>query len=603
MTQSSSTPEALRRPGRARAVAALWLTCALGAVESSRAARSHAGSAGDGDELHGRAAFQAPKPSYHDHAEVCALVNTWVAADERVQRVELGSTREGREVPAFRFGAGAGSSAQSRTVLLIGGLDGRSQAGCEAVLWSAWEFLGELDHLPPDLSMVVIPWGAPDGLARTHGGADLSGRSAAPTDDDGDRSVDEDGADDLDGDGMVLDMVIADPEGGRWCFSEDHRFLVPASPGDAPRYSLTREGRDDDLDGSFNEDGPGGVDFNAHFPVGWSRVRDSAAYLGASEVGGAWPLSEPVARRIADLCLSEDIALCISFVGTHGGLDFGRVGDGGGKDAYGDDPCAVAPEVERRIRLAFERVTGRLRCDSMGMRTASGRLVDWLGTVRGCVAMELAVWGPDVVGVDGRPFEARSQRMAAQVDRSMDALETGRPLGAVDAAWAYWLDDVQGGAGFHDWHPVDLGRGVTGWVGGWEPRTRVNPPEEILQASLEGISRFVHEISLGLPRIEVDVLNVERIGDLVQIDAQVTNRGGLETKLVRGESAGEVTVSLHRVEKEEIVAGAAVTRLDQLGPGESSRTLRWLIQAKPGAAVQIRASAAFTPVVVREVRP
>ncbi|MFT5733643.1 MAG: hypothetical protein ACJAZN_002051 [Planctomycetota bacterium] len=566
---------------------------------------------GDGVAV-GGPRFQKPSRGYHDYQEVALLVDAWVAADPRVTAVDLGATLGGRRVPALRFssrfegpGGGAGSSA-TRTVLLLGGMDGLSQAGCEAVLWSTHGLLVELDHLASDLSFIVVPWAAPDALAQTHGGVDRTGRNLARVDDDRDGLVGEDGPDDLDGDGLLLDMAVPDPENGAWCFAEDHRFLVPARPGDAPRYRLTREGRDDDHDGRYNEDGAGGVNYNAHFPIGWEAGAQSAAR-------GPWPLSESVPRRIADLALAEDVALCLSFTGSGGGIRFGcqpgagndaRHGQSSGKSTQSAGPT-VSLDAERRIRLAFERTTGRMGCPGAEGMQPTGRAVDWLASMLPCVAMDVAVWGPDVVGVDGRPFEARPTHLrlgTSGLDRSKEALDAGRPLSDIDAAWAFWLDDIRGGAGFQDWHPVDLGQGRVGLVGGWEPRTRINPPADSLGSAIEGIPLFVHELVAGLPRLEIEVLGVERIGDLVQIDARVINRGGLGTDLLRAENTGVVNVQLERVDAANVVAGSLKTTFPRLGPGASSRTLRWMIQAKPGSSIRIRATAKTSPVALREVR-
>ncbi|QDV06907.1 Zinc carboxypeptidase [Planctomycetes bacterium Poly30] len=569
------------------ALLASWL---LGIAPEGRAQM------GDGGLDPAATSFQKPKRDYHDYQEICLLVDAWVAADPRVESIDLGESREGRSVPAFRFSSrrpeeSSGLSIETRTVLIVGGIDGRSQAGCEAALWSAHGLLAGIDHLASDLSFVVVPWASPDALSRTHEGIDWSGRSMAPTDDDGDGSFAEDGPDDLDGDGLILDMAVPDPEHGKWCFAEDHRFLVPARPGDAPRYTLTREGRDDDRDGLFNEDGLGGVNFNAHFPVGWGSSADAPGR-------GPWPMSEGVPRRFADLALRENVVLCVSFAGAGGGVDFGR-------PSADSVEGGASSDAEHRIRLAFERTTGRIGCSSNVAEPPSGRAVDWIVSVLPCVAMDVAVWGPAVVGVDGRPFAPRLHRGgtgSGALDRSKEALDAGRPLCDSDAAWAFWLDDIRGGAGFQDWHPVDLGQGRVGWVGGWEPRTRYNPPADCLQGAIEGLPRFVYELVAGLPRLELEILSVERMGDLVQIDARVTNRGGLGTDLTHRKGAGEVTVELDRVDPASLVAGSMSTRFQKLGPSESSRTLRWMIQVKPGATVRIRARAATSPMVIREVR-
>src|SRR5690606_28189738 len=59
-----------------------------------------------------------------------------------------------------------------------------------------------------------------------------------PRDDDGDGLFDEDGTDDLDGDGNICQMRIKDPHGDYKTDPEDPRLLVRVKPGEKGEYSL-----------------------------------------------------------------------------------------------------------------------------------------------------------------------------------------------------------------------------------------------------------------------------------------------------------------------------------------------------------------------------
>ena len=93
----------------------------------------------------------------------------------------------------------------------------------------------------------------------------------------------------------------------------NQRLLARARPGDAPRYQLTLEGKDDDGDGRFNEDGVGGVVLDLNFPVG-----RTGPWL--DELAGELPLSETLARSYADFALLQRAAIVILFQGNHGRL-------------------------------------------------------------------------------------------------------------------------------------------------------------------------------------------------------------------------------------------------------------------------------------------
>ena len=95
---------------------------------------------------------------------------------------------------------------------------------------------------------------------------------------------------DVDGDGRVLQMRIADPDGAWMAHPDDERLLVPVPPDGAPagaaRYRLLDEGTITDHDGFTvpTPRPPEGLDLNRNFPAGWSTQ-----VLGS----GDHPLSEP----------------------------------------------------------------------------------------------------------------------------------------------------------------------------------------------------------------------------------------------------------------------------------------------------------------------
>ncbi len=251
---------------------------------------------------------------YRDHMGVEELVAAWVeSSGGRLRTIELPTTRGSRSAPAFEWGTSGVLPLEERpTLILLGGLDGVSYAGGEAVLKAASGLIQRTSSLPEELTFIAIPWASPDGLQRTFEGVSISGVNYARSDEDGDEALDEDGPDDLDGDGLLLDMLIEDPD-GEWTRASDPRFLGLARPGDAPRYRLVREGADDDGDGLFNEDEVGGVNLDSNFPVGWETS-------GRGSGVGTWPLSEDLARSIADLALARRTACVLVFQGNHESL-------------------------------------------------------------------------------------------------------------------------------------------------------------------------------------------------------------------------------------------------------------------------------------------
>ena len=326
-----------------------------------------------------------PAPRYRPAAELDPLLRGWLGTG-LAERLSLGTSAGGRELVGVVFGGRGQLPLNERpTVLLIGGLDGVSLAGAEAVVRVTDELLAAPERLPPDIAFLAVPYANPDGLARTLASATGDGRNDAPADEDGDGAADEDGPDAQDDDGQITSLLIED-QAGRWARAEDDRLLRPARPGDAPRYALAREGRDDDGDGRFNEDGPGGIVPDQDFPVDWR-----GPWTGAPS--GPWPLASPEARALADVALARRCALAVLFQGAHGGLAMpGGVGLAAPADgAAGEEGTPILAPDRVAYELAgrrFAAATGRperspLRlCDARGAERP-GAALDWLYLARG----------------------------------------------------------------------------------------------------------------------------------------------------------------------------------------------------------------------------
>jgi hypothetical protein len=92
-----------------------------------------------------------------------------------------------------------------------------------------------------------------------------------PKDDDNDGLFDEDGPDDLDGDGNICTMRKADPFGRYKTDPEEPRLMIPVKPDEKGEWTLLgNEGIDNDGDGRINEDAEGYVDGNRNWGYNWA---------------------------------------------------------------------------------------------------------------------------------------------------------------------------------------------------------------------------------------------------------------------------------------------------------------------------------------------
>jgi hypothetical protein len=135
-----------------------------------------------------------------------------------------------------------------------------------------------------------------------------------PYDEDHDGLADEDGPDDLDGDGSITMMRKKDPRGNLKTDPTDPRLMVPVKPGEKGEYVLLgEEGIDNDGDGLVNEDGPGGYDMNRNF--GWNWQPDYVQ-RGA----GDYPFCFEETKAIADFIVAHPNIAGVQSFHNFGGM-------------------------------------------------------------------------------------------------------------------------------------------------------------------------------------------------------------------------------------------------------------------------------------------
>ena len=148
----------------------------------------------------------------------------------------------------------------------------------------------------------------PDGAEAMFASVKMNRRTnTRPWDEDNDGRTDEDGPEDLNGDGYITVMRVPDPAGRYMIDPSDARAMKRADPskGESGRFTLYWEGTDNDGDGYINEDGPGGVDLNRNFQHAYPYWEGDA---------GPHMVSEVETRALMDFTLAHrNIAVVITF--------------------------------------------------------------------------------------------------------------------------------------------------------------------------------------------------------------------------------------------------------------------------------------------------
>lgn len=187
---------------------------------------------------------------------------------------------------------GTGDRDKKPGIAILGGIEGNYLLGTELAVGFAENLLKESDNkeiknLLDRLTFYVLPNVSPDATEQFFSEMKYERTcNARPTDDDRDFSIDEDPNEDLNNDGLITLIRVTDPSGTYLESDEDKRILVPAdlSKGQMGIFRVYSEGIDNDKDGSFNEDGSGGVNFNKNFTFNYEEFRMNAGLHAISEL-------------------------------------------------------------------------------------------------------------------------------------------------------------------------------------------------------------------------------------------------------------------------------------------------------------------------------
>ncbi len=244
---------------------------------------------------------------YRTYDEMTSALRALAQANANlVKLVDLGKSHEGRSVWAVELANRSGAAVDGRPALLVAAnLEGDQLIGSELALHLARHLARayasdpQVKTLLDEHAVYILPRVNPDGAEQMFGKVKSFRRTnARKFDEDNDGRVDEDGPEDLNGDGFISVMRVKDPKGLYMAHPDDARLLrrADAQRGEAGGWSVYWEGTDNDGDGFINEDGPGGVDLNRNFQHRYPYYTADA---------GPHMVSEPETRAVMDYVLTK----------------------------------------------------------------------------------------------------------------------------------------------------------------------------------------------------------------------------------------------------------------------------------------------------------
>ncbi|MBD3414505.1 MAG: hypothetical protein GF421_08760 [Candidatus Aminicenantes bacterium] len=437
----------------------------------------------------------------------------------------------------------------------------------------------EIKKLVDHHTFYICPVLNPDGVFNSVEKGKAQRANSQNKDDDRDGKTNEDGPDDLNGDGFITSFRYPDPQGRYVIDDQDSRLMTRLGDHeetDRMRYSVIREDTDNDKDGRRGEDPEDGVDINRNFPEGWFKEN------GLPGGQGKYPTSTPEAHAVAEFFTNHRNIIMAQFYHTSGGFTFRPMGTAphtkmhpmdvavfdlimGKKylEIIGDEiPEAwqnpesldrFKTELKEKSKNKYAAMRGyelprgwRVSYnESRDRRYSYGMATDWAYMQYGMYSITTELWN-----------------FRKDIPDFPEIKDTGRSSDSWRALLKY-QDEKYDGKFFVPWkqyiHP-ELGEGE---IGGWIPIYRNNAfPGKPLVQVCEKHWKFEHFRASLMPRIEItDVqtrvlfstdnartASVFRQGNhvsiekgepkgkfrIIEISATIENKGKLATHLARG---------------------------------------------------------------------
>lgn len=539
------------------------------------------------------------KPQFHwdryfDQDQVTAALHTLHAAYPTLTELRsLGTSEEGRDIWLLVISNQATGPDTAKPAMYVdGAIHGNEVQSTEVCLYLAWLLLdrhGEWDRITELVDRVtfyIVPTVNVDSRARFFDGpsSERIGRSAIiPHDDDGDGLYDEDGPEDLDGDGMILQMRVRDPHGTHRSDPDDPRLLLRVRPGEKGEWTLLGlEGVDNDGDGLVNEDPPGYVDMNRNWGFNW---RPSYLTRGS----GAFPHSADATRAVSDFLAAHlNIGFVFAFHNTGGMWLRGP----GSTDLPPYDAQDLA--IWDWLGVEGERTVPGYRylIAHQDLYTTHGDFDEFMYQIYG------------VLGFVGEITMAAEYAFRGRNDR---------PSGPDGTIWSRrpplrekqrFNDRLMLGEMFRDWQPFDHPQYGPIEIGGWKPLTIRTTPGWLLPETLHRNAMFVVLTATEFPSLSVEITAIEDLGGgLRRVRARAANAGGLPTLSAHARHKQLCPPDLFTItgDRLEVLSGGLLRdvhlgvvetvrhrpeRLQTWVPGNGAREAEWIVRGRGRVVVR-----------------
>jgi murein tripeptide amidase MpaA len=550
---------------------------------------------------------------FYRYAELTRLLEDYAAArPDLVALSSIGKSHEGRDIWLVTLtNSGTGSAADKPALWVDGNIHAAELTASTACLYylhtlvSGYGEQREPTQLLDTRAVYICPRLNPDGAELALADRPRHIRSSTRPYPHDEAPVDGLSIEDIDGDGRILSMRVADPHGPWKKHPAEPRLMVAREPGEfgGEYFRVLPEGSLKNWDGlvaAVNRDREG-LDLNRNFPSLW---RQEFEQVGA----GPYPASEPEVRAMVHFVTSHpNIGAAVSFH-THSGVILRPMGTQSDDDMVPEDLWTY-----KRFSDLGEKLTGYPAISiyhdfKYHPKEIITGTQDWLYEHLGALFWTVELWAPN--------------REAGITDYDWIHWYRDHPV-EDDLKLLKWSDEQCAGHAYVDWRPFMHPQLGAVEIGGWDKMNYWrNPPPALREREAARFPAWMTQIGLSLPKLELLRTEVRALGpDTWRVRLAVANAGwlpayvskrALARKTVRGvvfeihlDGGATLVAGKPRIEGPQLEGHAPKSSLLAFLPNREPMADRavaeWIVRARVGTRLSLSARAERAGVVRTEV--
>ncbi len=579
---------------------------------------------------------------YHTPAEVQQIMKQLQQSNpERVKLQQIATSPGGEPVSILEIGKG---TTAVPGIFVGANFEGNVPLATEGALRLAQMLLDSAQYLAGQ-RWYILPLPNPDAAKGYFSGAKYE-RSVNnfSVNNDMDEAANEDGFEDLNGDGLITQMRVKDLTGSYIVSKSDPRIMVraDAKKNERGEYKIYTEGTDNDSDGEYNEDGEGGINVGISFPHLFPKTKKEA---------GLWPGQSPETYGIMKFIYDHPNIAMVHTLGTTNFCLYppkgGRKGDANLESIkipariasqYGVDPNQsftmneVIELMKSRVPAGVE-ITPALVTSYLGLGAAVNPIDDdlkfytklsddykkFLKSKKFSIETLEAAADKDgsfelfayynlgvpsfSMNLFSVPKVKEEKKENEETSKKQAKPENGNGNSDREKSLLTYADQALSGKGFVAWqkyaHP-SLGEVE---IGGFAPYLETTPPAEKIDSLLQKQLPWLLQLTKKLPAISVADQKITDLGaGVYRVEIYIENKGYLPYPIAMGErnkQPAPVVVVLDG--NLEILEGLKRTPLGTIG-GNQVKKLEWLIKAGKKETISVKIESVVFGTEVKSVK-